>query len=144
MALKAWMDEKNEDEILEEFNIPPGELHLKRDLSDWILYSAEELAKLMNFRDLIKMIRKTRFRLGKGVKEELIPLVRLKNIGRVRARRLYKNGIKNVGDIKKSDFAKLAQLLGRKTAINLKKQVGEKIVKVAKGKRKGQLGLKKW
>ena len=70
LALRDWMDEENEEYILENYNIPPGELHVKRDLADWILYSTEELAKLMNFRNLIKTIRKARFRLDKGVKEE--------------------------------------------------------------------------
>ena len=144
LALKAWMDEKNEDDILEEFNLTPGELHVKRDLCNWILYAAEELANLLNFRNIIKHIRKTRFRLDKGIKEELIPLARIKNIGRVRARKLYRNGIKNIGDIKKTNIAKLSQLLGRKTALNLKEQVGEKIKKVSKGKRKGQTSIEKY
>src|SRR3989338_3989645 len=144
IALESWMEEKTENEILEEFNIAPGELHLKRNLCDWILYAGEELAALLNFRDIIKNIRKTRFRLDKGVKEELIPLARLKNVGRVRARKLYRNGIKDIGDIKKADMTKLTQLLGEKTALNLKKQIGEDIEKVSKGKRKGQLGLGKY
>lgn len=144
LALKDWMDEMHEEHILEEYNIAPGELHLKRNLCDWILYASEEIAQLLSFTQLIKTIRKSRFRLDKGIREELIPLVRIKNIGRIRARTLYRNGIKNVGDIKKVDFTKLSQLLGRKTAENLKKQVGIKVEKIKKGKRKGQLGLGKY
>ncbi|MEK6917140.1 MAG: helix-hairpin-helix domain-containing protein, partial [Nanoarchaeota archaeon] len=144
IALASWMDEKTENEILEEYNIAPGELHLKRNLCDWILYAAEELASILNFRDIIKNLRKTRFRLDKGVKEELVPLARLKNIGRIRARKLYNNGIKDIGDIKKADLTKLTQLLGEKTAVNLKKQVGEDIEKVPKGKRKGQTSIEKY
>ncbi len=145
LALNDWMNEKDEDYILEKFKIiPPGILHTKKNLCDWILYAAEELANLLNFRNIIKHIRKTRFRLDKGIKEELIPLARIKNIGRVRARKLYRNGIKNIGDIKKTDIVKLTQLLGRKTALNLKEQVGEKIKKVSKGKRKGQTSIEKY
>ncbi len=144
LALRSWMDENNEDDILEEFNIAPGELHVKRNLCDWILYSSEELSKILNFRDLIKIIRKTRYRLEKGVKEELVPLVRLKNIGRIRARRLFKNGIRDIGDIKKTDITKLTQLLGNKVASNLKKQVGQEIKEVKKGKRKGQTSIEKF
>ena len=144
LAMMAWMDEKNEDDILEEFNIAPGELHVKRNLCDWILYSSEELAKLLNFRDLITHIRKTRFRLDKGIKEELIPLVRLRGIGRVRARILYRNGIRNLGDVKKADITKLMQLIGKKTAENIKKQVGQEVKEVKKGKRKGQTSIKKY
>jgi len=145
LSLNGWMDEKNEEEILEEYNIPPGELHLKKELTDWILYSAEELAQLLNFRDLIKTIRKTRFRLDKGVMEELIPLARLKGIGRIRARILFRNGIKDIGDIKKADIVKLTQLLGKKTAETLKKQIGEEIKEpVSERKRKGQMSIEKY
>lgn len=144
IVLNSWMDEKNEDEILDEFNIAPGELHAKKNLLDWILFASEEICKLLNFNDLIKVIRKTRFRLTKGVKEELIPLARLKNVGRVRARKLFRNGVKDVGDIKTVDVTKLKQILGEKMALNLKKQVGQEVEEVRKGKRKGQLGLGKY
>lgn len=145
MALNDWMDEKNEEEIMEAYNIAPGELHLKRDLCDWVLYAAEELCSILNFRDLIKIIRKTRFRLDKGVKEELIPLARIKNIGRIRARILFRNSIKDIGDIKKSDITKLTQLIGRKTAEGLKKESGEEIDEpVPEGKRKGQMSIEKY
>jgi helicase len=145
LCLNDWMDEKNEEEILEGYNIPPGELHLKRDLADWILYASEELANILSFRDLIKTIRKTRFRVDKGVKEELIPLARLKGIGRIRARLLYRNGIKDIGDIKKADITKLGQLLGKKVAENLKEQSGEEIKEpIPEGRRKGQLSVEKF
>ncbi len=145
LCLNDWMDEKNEEEILAKYNIAPGELHLKKELTDWILYATEELANILNFRDLIKIIRKTKFRLEKGVKEELIPLARLKNVGRVRARILFRNGIKDIGDIKKADLTKLSQLLGRKTAENIKEQSGESLEEPAPiGRRKGQLSVEKF
>ena len=136
--------EKNEDDILEEFNIAPGELHVKRNLIDWILFATEEISNLLEFRNLIKTIRKTRYRLDKGVKEELIPLVRLKGLGRIRARNLFKNNIKDIGDLKKTDITKLTQIIGPKTAKSLKKQLGQEVEEVKKGKRKGQLGLGKY
>ena len=48
--------------------------------------------------------------------------------------------------MKKADLLKLIQLLGRQTAIKIKKEVGINIEKekVPKGKRKGQLGLGKY
>jgi len=55
-----------------------------------------------------------------GVKEELLPLVRIKNIGRVRARVLFNNGIKNLRDIENTDFQTLKRLLGEGIAKSLK------------------------
>jgi len=145
LALESWMDESSEDDLLEKFNLTPGELHNKKNLCDWILYATEELSSLLAFQDQIKVIKKTRFRLDKGVREELIPLVRIKNIGRVRARKMFRNGIKDVGDLKKTDLNKLIQLVGNKTAVYLKEQVGENVQKkVSDKKRKGQLGLGKF
>jgi helicase len=91
-----------------------------------------------------KIISKTRFRLQNGIKEELIPLVRLKNIGRVRARKLFGNSIKDIGDVKKADLTTLSQILGKNIALDIKKQVGEGVDKVSKGKRKGQLSMEKF
>ena len=41
-------------------------------------------------------------------------------------------------------IANLKQLLGEKTALNLKKQVGQEIKKVPQGKRKGQTSIVKF
>jgi len=85
---------------------------------------------------------KLRLRLKYGIKEELLPLLKLKGIGRVRSRRMFNQGIKDLGDAKKVDVGQLAQIIGRKLANNVKEQLGEEVLKT--GKRKGQLGLGKY
>jgi len=142
MMLNDWIDEKDEEYLLEEYNVRPGELRVKLDNSDWLMYSAEEMARILHFQKLIKDIRKARLRVQYGVKEELLPLLKLEQIGRMRARRLYNNKIKDVGDIKSTDLMKLIQILGEKTAMHVKKQVGEEVKEVPEGKRKGQISLR--
>lgn len=139
-----WCNEKDEEELLEKYNIRPGEIRTKLELADWLLYSAEELAKLVKKHGIIKNIIRTRLRLRYGVKEELLPLIKLEGIGRLRARRLYSNKIKDLNDVKSADVVMLAQLVGRATAISIKKQVGQDIGKevVPENKRKGQISLK--
>ncbi|MBN2422419.1 hypothetical protein JXB41_04265 [Candidatus Woesearchaeota archaeon] len=146
IVLNEWLEEKDEEFLLERYSVRPGEFNYKKGNADWILYASEELAKLLQFRDIVRTIKKTRFRLKHGIKEELIPLVRIKGIGRVRARKLFRNGIKDIGDIKNTDLMKLSQLIGRGTALKIKKEVGIDIEKeeIPKGKRKGQLGLGKY
>ena len=68
-------------------------------------------------------------------------MVKIKDIGRVRARKLYYNRIKDVGDVKKADLTKLTQILGQKVALSVKKQVGQETKEIPKGKRKGQISL---
>ena len=137
-----WVNEKDDEYLMETFNIRPGETRVKLDIADWLLYSSEELCRLMQLQPLIKNIVKLRLRIKYGVKEELLPLLKLEQIGRVRARKLYKNKIRNIADVRNSDVLKLIQILGRKTALEVKKQVGDEIKEVPKRKRKGQISLK--
>jgi len=139
-----WIDEKSEEQLLEFFDVRPGELQAKLDTSDWLLYSMEEIAKILTFTSIHKEISKLRFRMRYGAKEELISLLRFEGIGRVRARILYNNRIRDVGDVKSANIATLKHLLGDKIALSLKKQVGEDIKEVPTGKRKGQISLKKF
>lgn len=141
LMFNDWINEKDEDFLLGEYNIRPGELKIKLGLADWLLYATEELTRMLHFQNLLKEILKLKLRLKHGVKEELLPLIRLEKIGRVRARKLYFNGIKDISHVKKADLMKLIQILGKNTAINVKKQVGEEIKEVKKGKRKGQIHL---
>ena len=144
MIFQEWADEKDEEFLLDKYNVRPGELRAKLSIADWLLYATEELARLLQFQHLLREIRKTRFRLKYGIKEELMPLVKLKNIGRVRARVLFRNKIRDIGEVKKADFMKLAQLLGKNIAVDVKKQVGQDFskMKVKENKRKGQISIK--
>ncbi len=144
LMLSHWADEYDEEFLLEEYNTRPGELRTKLEIADWLLYSSEEICKIMHYLPLVKEIIKLRLRLKYGVKEELLPLVRLESIGRVRARILFRNRIRDVKDIKNADLSTLTQILGDKVALSLKKQIGQEQIHVPENKRKGQISLKDW
>lgn len=144
LIFNEWIDEKDEEFLLKEYNIRPGELRVKLSNSDWLLYATEEICRILQFQKLIKEISKLRYRMKYGVKEELLALLKLEQIGRVRARKLFRNKIKDIKDVKNSDFGKLVQILGEKVALNVKNQVGEEVKKIPKGKRKGQISLMKY
>lgn len=126
LMLKGWIEEHDEQWILDEYDCRPGEMRVKVDRADWLLYAAHELARLMNYKELLREITKVRLRLKYGVKDELLPLVRLRNIGRARARKLFRNGIKNTGDIRKASLERLIGLVGKAVSKSLKEQVGQK------------------
>ncbi len=111
-----WMNEVTDDKIFDRHNMPPGTLRTKLSIADWLLYSCSEIAKIINNQKISPKISILRKRLKYGVKRELLPLVRIKSIGRVRARKLFNTGIKNVEDIQKADPEKLEKLLGKKIA----------------------------
>ncbi len=145
LFLEEWISEKDEDYLLEKFDIRPGEVKVKLDLAEWLLYSSEELAGICQYHDVVTEIRKLRVRVQNGVKEELLPLLKLKGIGRIRARRLYTAGIRDLGDVKNIDGTSLSQILGKAIAEDIQKQVGvDAVVEIPKGTRKGQLSLMKF
>jgi len=123
--LSFWIEEKTESEIMEKFKITPGELHSRIEILDWLLYSILEISKLIPFNEEIKkMLKKLRIRAYYGIKEELIPLVSLEGIGRVRARALFDAGLKTISDLKKASLEKIAQALkSRNLAEKVKNQI---------------------
>ncbi len=110
--LKAWINEESEKSILEHHGIPPGTLRGYVLNAEWLAYAALELAKLLGADTRIGELRELMIRLKHGVKRELIPLVSIQNIGRVRARTLYQHGIKTPGDLIR-DQEKASTLLGK-------------------------------
>tara|TARA_Y100000034_G_scaffold94931_1_gene115144 strand:- start:221 stop:1414 length:1194 start_codon:yes stop_codon:yes gene_type:complete len=144
LMLQEWIDEKSEEDLLQKYDVRPGELNVKILNGDWLLYASEEICRILKKHKLLKEISKTRFRLKNGIKEELIPLLSLKGVGRMRARKLYENKLRDIGDIKKVDILTLSQIVGKRLATNMKEQLGEKVEKIKENKRKGQISLNDW
>lgn len=122
-VLKEWCEEEGEDRIMERFGMTPGELRVRLNNTDWLLYATQELALLLGYMDVLKDIRKTRIRVKYGVKEELLPLVRLKGIGRVKARLLHNAGLRTIDSLRKVPLASLERIVGPKTARQTKEQL---------------------
>ncbi|MDH5663115.1 MAG: DEAD/DEAH box helicase [Candidatus Bathyarchaeota archaeon] len=125
-VLNAWIEETTEDETIEKFRVQPGDLYRLIATSKWLLYASHELASLFNHKDLLPHLAGLMERTEKGVKAELLPLVRLERIGRVRARILYNSGLKTLTDLKRAPLNKLTNLplIGPKLAKKIKEQVG--------------------
>ncbi len=123
LLLHEWIDEKNEEYLLEHFESRPGETRVKIETADWLLYAAQELAKLLQYTPLLSEISKVRFRLRYGAREELLNLLKLREIGRVRARKLFSAGVHSISDVRDADLSVLVRLLGSAVAESIKKQV---------------------
>ncbi|MCD4842487.1 MAG: ATP-dependent DNA helicase, partial [Methanosarcinales archaeon] len=59
-----------------------------------------------------------------GAAKELLPIIKIKGIGRVRARKLYNAGYKDIEAIRKAEFKALADIIGPKIAANTLGQLG--------------------
>lgn len=121
----GWTEELGEDSLLKDFGVTPGELRARLERADWLLYSAQELGLLLGLRDVLKDLRKSKLRVKFGVREELLPLVRLKGIGRMKARKLLRNGVRGLSELRKIPLKSLAGIVGEKTANSIKEQLGE-------------------
>jgi len=121
--LERWMEEVQEDILLLQEQIRPGELHEKISRMDWLLYSMTELARLSGKKELASPLAKLRTRIKYGVKEELLSLLALKGIGRVRARQLYHASITDIKAVKTCTLERLSTLLGQTLALKVKEQV---------------------
>jgi helicase len=122
-----WMQEKGDDFIFDTFGMPPGTFRIKLNVADWLLYACGEIARLTKREKILDRLKMLRKRLKYGVKMELLPLIRIRNVGRVRARRLFDAGFKNVEDIKKGRPEFLVTLLGKKVAGKVMEQLGMEV-----------------
>jgi len=125
LLIQAWMDETHEDAILERFGTPPGELYNKKLSAEWMLYAGREIARLLGKKSVANDWNKLVLRVQHGVRAELLELVQLKGIGRVRARLLWQNKIKGIVDIKRVPEDTLAKIVGVKIAKSLKEEIGK-------------------
>lgn len=127
-ALCEWIEETGDKVLSDSMGVEPGDMFRIKELSEWLAYSLYEVAKLLRREDLLPELYNLRIRIRYGVKEELLPLVALEGIGRVRARALYSAGLTDVNKIAKAPQAKLAAIpkIGPAVAEKLKDQLKKK------------------
>jgi helicase len=126
--VEDWISEVYEDGIVSRFNVGPGDIHNIVEMTQWLLHAAREFARMYNF-DCVSDISDLMLRVQYGCKKELLNLVSLKNIGRIRARSLFNEGFKTVGDLRGVPLNRLAQVktIGEGVAKSIKSQIGESI-----------------
>jgi helicase len=125
IILLEWMDESSEASLNEKFGVEPGDLYRMVETTCWLSYCLYEIAQLIGRKDLLPEIAKLRLRIKHGIKSELISLIKLEGIGRIRARALYKAGITSATEIDKISESKLGSIpkIGVKLAKKLKNQI---------------------
>ncbi|RLG14225.1 extensin [Candidatus Pacearchaeota archaeon] len=110
LVIRDWINEVPEDTILSRYGIGSGDIYNIISNAEWILYSGGELAELLGYSEIAKKIKKLHSRIKVGIKEELLDLIQIPGIGRVRARALYNNGYKSLEDLEKAKVEDLVQI----------------------------------
>jgi helicase len=126
MVLNSWIEELSEDQIIERFRVQPGDLFRAIENAKWLLHATRELAALFGEREFTPQILNLIERVEKGAKKELLPIIKLEGVGRVRGRILYNAGYKTIEDIRRADLNELTNLplIGPRLAKKIKEQVG--------------------
>ena len=115
-TLERWIDEAGFRSIEKEMKIAPGDLRTRVELMRWLLYAGRELVlndediseeNLPNAVNFGKVLDSLKQRIIHGCKAELLPMVRIPNIGRGRARDLFSLGLMNPREVLElTDFDK--------------------------------------
>jgi helicase len=112
-VLEAWCNEMSEANIEQSLGVQPGDLYQLYTSAAWVARGVSSLLQTLGAnRKIVSAYSTYSLRIESGIKKELVPLVSLRGIGRVRARMLYKMGIKTLADVAKAPVEKLTQLRG--------------------------------
>lgn len=126
MVIEAWINEVSESDLLERYNVQPGDRYSAVTNGEWLLYATQEIAKILGLPEFRREISQLRTRVKHGVSKKLLPLVRLKGIGRVRAQVLYNSGFTTQSKLKRANLRQLTSLplIGPRLSKSIKEQVG--------------------
>jgi len=129
--LHAWIEEVDEDQIIERFGIGAGDLHNIVETASWLVYAASRICYVYGLTGHSRKLSKLASRVKYGIKEDALNLVKVKGIGRVRARILIMNNIKSLEDLAAADPLRIAKLptFGENLAKEVVKEARELIRK---------------
>ena len=126
VVLKNWIEETTEESLIERFHVQPGDLYKTIENAKWLLHATDELAALFGCKTIVPLTSELIERVSKGIKKELLPIVKLEGVGRVRGRIIYNAGYKTIDDIRHAGLEDLTNLplIGPRVAKRIKEQVG--------------------
>lgn len=113
LVLHHWIEEASEDFIAKEFSIGPGDVAVLVDSASWISSALSGVLSVIGRaeeeRDMMKILSA---RIRYGIRAELLPLVAIPRIGRVRARRLFNAGYRTLHELAEADPEDLLRVPG--------------------------------
>ncbi len=111
LLLYDWIEEKDDDTLAESFGVGPGDVHARVETARWLLHAMEAIASLFA-PEMEGPVRRVEKRVAHGIREELLPLVKLPGVGRKRARTLYAYGYRSLSDVLSADPRVIQNLPG--------------------------------
>ena len=126
VVLQNWIEETSEEKLLERFRVQPGDLYRIIENAKWLLHATHELGRLSGSKEVLPLAAELIERVAKGIKKELVPIVKLQGVGRVRGRIMFNAGFQTIEAIKHAPLEDLTNLplIGPRLAKKIKEQVG--------------------
>ena len=139
LILYKWIDAMTYQDMSDHFDAEPGDIFYIKENAKNLVYIFTEIIKFWRdyakenkqkkiaseYQSLIDELDLLKLQIQHGVPEKYLELVKIKQIGRVRAQILYKNGFKNRLDLEKAKIEKLAKIdkIGLTIANNIKAEL---------------------
>jgi helicase len=127
IVMNNWIEEMPEEKIIECFNVQPGDLYRTIETAKWLLHATDELSPVVaKNKEFSALSHELVERVSKGIKKELLPIVALEGVGRVRGRIMFNAGYQTIPDLKHASIDELTNLpsVGPRLAKKIKEQVG--------------------
>lgn len=123
--LHEWISGEREDALCEKFNVGPGDIYRYVDMAQRLLYATGTIAQMLNKKKLTFELEALKIRVQYGIQEDLLDIIQLKGVGRIRARNLHSSGLKKLTDFKTISQEKLAAIptIGKVLAKSILEQI---------------------
>jgi helicase len=125
MLLSDWTDELSDAKICERYSVGPGDIYGMVESVTWLLHASAELARMFASA-FHQQVREYEICMKNGARRELLPLIRLRGIGRVRARRLFNNRMTTPDEILVRGIEEVTKILGMGIAEQIFNQLQKK------------------
>ena len=112
LILQDWISETPEDMMLDRYNVGSGDIYSVVANAEWLLYATAEIAKLLGHSDSAVKVAVLHERVISGIRSELVDLVQIPRIGRVRARALFDKGYETTEIIKQTNPEEIIKIPG--------------------------------
>jgi helicase len=124
--LQEWISETTEKDITENYNVGMGDVHRFVQSAEWLIYAASEIARITNNPGHIPSLQGLRSRIKYGVRSDILELVGLRGIGRIRGRMLHNHGLPSFIELYHIPIEELARIptIGTTIAESIKQQLG--------------------
>lgn len=99
LGLFGWIEEMSERDISEMYGIESGDTYRAMETTRWLLRAMGDIAKYARMPDVSAELETLRTRVTYGVRPELVSLVSIRDVGRVRSRALYAAGARSHADV---------------------------------------------